>query len=58
MSVVENNFDVFAKGLVTATKQIDPNTLRIAKGWYKQFAGPHAVMMNDRDLVEIYEGLH
>jgi hypothetical protein len=54
----DTTFETFAKGLIPSQKRVDPETLRKAKEWYKDFAGPHAVTMNDRDLVEIYQDLH
>jgi hypothetical protein len=54
----DTTFETFAKGLIPSQKRVDPETLRKAKEWYKMFAGPHAVTMNDRDLVEIYQDLH
>jgi hypothetical protein len=51
-------FELFAKGLVPCKERVDPETLRKAREWYNLFAGSHAVTMNDRDLVEIYSGLH
>ena len=54
--MAQSNFDQFAATIVR--KQIDPERLRIAKDWYRQFAGSHAVSMDDRDIIEIYNGLH
>ena len=51
-------FELFAKALVPGKERVDPETLRKAREWYRDFAGPHAVTMNDRDLVEIYSDLH
>lgn len=51
-------FELFAKALVPSKERVDPETLRKAREWYRDFAGPHAVTMNDRDLVEIYSDLH
>lgn len=51
-------FNIYAQGLIPSQKRIDPVTLTKAQAWYKLFAGPHAVIMADRDLVEIYEELH
>lgn len=56
MNTANTQFNSFAQDLVR--KQINPETLRLAKAWYKQFAGTHAVKMEDRDLVEIYQDLH
>lgn len=58
MSATETTFETFAKGLVPSKERVDPETLRKAQSWYRQFAGPHAVTMDDRDLVEIYKELH
>lgn len=58
MSATEKAFETFAQGLIPSQKRVDPETLRKAREWYKAFAGPHAVTMNDRDLVEIYTDLH
>jgi hypothetical protein len=54
----KNNFEAFAKQLIPSRDTVDPETLRKAKVWYKQFAGAHAVTMNDRELVEIYSELN
>lgn len=53
-----DGFESFAKGLLPSEKLPDPETLRKARDWYKQFAGTHAVTMTDRDLIEIYLDLH
>jgi hypothetical protein len=37
---------------------MDPDTIRAARCWYTEFAGRHAVTMNDRELVEIYQDLN
>jgi hypothetical protein len=50
-------FATFAKGLVPFKPSMDPDTITAARVWYDQFAGPHAVNMDDQDLVEIYEDL-
>jgi len=52
----QTNFDQFATGLVC--KPIDPAVLEAAKRWYKSFAGRHAVPMEDRELIAIYQDLH
>jgi len=54
----ETTFTNFAKGLVPSKESVDPETLRKARDWYRKFAGPHAVTMDDRDLVDIYRDLH
>jgi hypothetical protein len=51
-------FITFAKGLIPFKPTIDPDTIRAARVWYDQFAGRHAVTMNDRELVEIYQDLN
>ena len=58
MDQKKNNFEAFAKQLIPSRDFVDPETLRKAKVWYKQFAGQHAVSMNDHDLVEIYSELN
>jgi len=58
MSATEKTFQSFAQGLIPSKERVDPETLRKARDWYKQFAGSHAVTMEDRDLVEIYTDLH
>lgn len=58
MSATEKTFESFAKGLIPSKERVDPETLRKAQEWYKTFAGPHAVTMDERDLVEIYIDLH
>ena len=55
MSTAQTNFDYFAAGLVR--KPIDPARLEAAKRWYTSFAGRHAVVMDDRELIQIYEDL-
>lgn len=54
----DKTFESFAQGLIPSQKRLDPETLRKARAWYDKFAGAHAVKMNDRDLVEIFEGLN
>jgi hypothetical protein len=54
----ETTFETFAKGLIPLKLLPDPVTLRLARIWYTQFAGTHAVTMDDRELVEIYQKLH
>ena len=56
MELTDKNLTSFTNGLVK-NKPIDPNTLRLARCWYKNFAGSHAVTMNDRELIEIYQEL-
>lgn len=57
MSANYTKFNEFTQGLVPK-KRIDPETLRQAKEWYDQFAGRHAVSMEDIELIEIYTELH
>ena len=57
----KNKFDDFAQSLsqsLLPSTRIDPVTLSMAKEWYNQFAGKHAVKMDDKDLVAIYNDLH
>ena len=58
MNATEKTFETFAQGLIPSQKRPDPEALRKAREWYKAFTGPHAVTMNDRDLVDLYEDLH
>lgn len=51
-----SNIEQFANSLVR--KPIDPVRLEVAKRWYNMFAGKHAVPMDDRELVQIYDELH
>jgi hypothetical protein len=51
-------FETFAQGLLTPTTRLDPSTIRHAREWYTEFAGRHAVKMDDRELVTIYQDLH
>jgi hypothetical protein len=53
--MTQTNFEHFATSIVR--KQIDPERLRIAKEWYRRFAGKHAVNMDDRDIIDIYDNL-
>jgi hypothetical protein len=53
----DHTFTTFAKGLIPTKESVNPETLRKARDWYTQFAGNHAVNMEDRDLVEIYQDL-
>lgn len=54
--IVKSPFDEFAAELVR--EQVNPETLAQAKEWYKAFTGSHAVKMEDRELIEIYQTLH
>lgn len=58
MSNTDQAFEIFARGLVPPAPQVDPEAVRQAREWYKQFTGTHAVIMDDRDLVQIYFELH
>jgi hypothetical protein len=51
-------FITYAKGLIPFKPTMDPDTIRAARCWYTEFAGRHAVTMNDRELVEIYQDLN
>jgi hypothetical protein len=51
-------FETFAQGLVPTKPNADPGTIRHAREWYRQFAGRHAVKMDDQELVTIYQDLH
>lgn len=57
MNATEKTFDTLAQGLVPS-KNIDSDMLRLAKKWYRNFAGPHAVTMEDQDLIEIFTNLN
>lgn len=54
----DTTFETFARGLVPSKERVDPDTLRKAQNWYKEFVGQHAVMMEDRDLVDMYNTLN
>lgn len=58
MIVTDNTFETFARGLIPAKEQHDPDTVRRARAWYANFAGPHAVKMDDLELVQMYLELH
>jgi hypothetical protein len=51
-------FETFAQGLIPSKASIDPETVKHAREWYRQFAGHHAVVMDDRELVNIYQDLY
>jgi hypothetical protein len=54
MGAQDTSFEQFARGLIPAKAQTDPETLRKARAWYRNFAENHAVKMDDQELVELY----
>jgi hypothetical protein len=57
MTSTDNNIANFAQGLLVY-RRLDPDKLKQAQAWYKNFAGNHAVTMSDQDLIDIYETLN
>lgn len=53
----ETLFNNFVAGLVLHEKPLDPNLTRIARKWYTDFTGPHAVKLSDREVVDLYSKL-
>lgn len=56
MANTQEIFNKFAKDIVQ--RKTDPARLCKAREWYREFAGDHAVIMSDQDLLEIYAELN
>ena len=53
----DQNLANLSSMIIATEKKVDTQTLCRAKRWYEQFTGPHAVKMEDHELVEIYNEL-
>ena len=54
------SFTRYTKDLLSnQNKQpINPRTIELAKEWYNNFAGKHAVSIDDKELVDMYMELN